>query len=102
MLVQANLAPNFFQNLSCTCTMPGCFARGLNLSSKLRNMATKRIVHIPSRAKSTAGQINAAQGCKPPVSSPVALSWPEYLAIRRSKRHWQLVSILLGIVVMFA
>jgi hypothetical protein len=62
-------------------TMASCLFRGSNLSSNLRNLSKKKTLAAQCRANST-----QAKGTS-------KISWPEYLAIRRSKHQWQTVSL---------
>jgi len=61
--------------------MAACRSPVLTLASKSRHSTTKNI--FSSRPNSTAAGPKAS------------LTWPEYLAIRRSERQWQIVSSLL-------
>ncbi|CAA7270928.1 unnamed protein product [Cyclocybe aegerita] len=64
--------------------MEACLLRGFGLSARSRVFTARKVSLAFSRAKSTAPKAKSAT-----EGLAKSLTWPEYLAIRRSKRKWQ-------------
>ncbi|KAF8163634.1 mitochondrial import protein Pam17 [Crassisporium funariophilum] len=69
--------------------MDACLARGVGLSTRFRASNVVKLQRVLSRAKSTASKATPISANAGAETSATILTWPEYLAIRRSKRKWQ-------------
>ena len=74
--------------------MDSCIARGIRISSRNTARVVRKTPFVFSRGNSSATKAKSmpAPSKAKPEAAVAELTWPKYLAIKRSKRTWQTVS----------